>query len=74
MCGMLNESGDKESKEVVETNNEVATQSTTNSQESSEHAYGATITLNGSTTVAKQVAPPVAVNYLSWRLAYHAFV
>ncbi|XWS59630.1 hypothetical protein CRYUN_Cryun08bG0138400 [Craigia yunnanensis] len=66
MCGMLNESGDKESKEVVETNNEVATQSMTNSQECSEHAYGAAITLSGSKTVAKQVAPPVAVNYLSW--------
>ncbi|XWS43553.1 hypothetical protein CRYUN_Cryun16bG0113900 [Craigia yunnanensis] len=64
--GMLNESGDKESKEIVETNNDIATQSRTNSQDCSEHAYGAAITLNGSTTVAKQVAPPVAVNYLSW--------
>ncbi|XWS66834.1 hypothetical protein CRYUN_Cryun05aG0235000 [Craigia yunnanensis] len=45
---------------------DVATQSRTSSQECSEHAYGAAITLNGSTTVAKQVAPPVAVNYLSW--------
>ena len=57
---MLNESGDEERKEVVGTSNEVATHSRTSSQERSEHAYGA----------ANQVAPPVAVNYLSWRLAY----
>ncbi|KAK6231656.1 hypothetical protein SCA6_001729 [Theobroma cacao] len=64
--GMLNESADKESNEVVETNIEVATQSRTNSQECSEHAHGAAITLKGSTTVAKQVATPMAVNYLPW--------
>ncbi|XP_021289231.1 uncharacterized protein LOC110420294 isoform X2 [Herrania umbratica] len=65
--GMLNESADKERNEVVvETNIEVGTQSRANSQECSEHACGAAITLNGSTTVAKQVAPPVAVNYLPW--------
>lgn len=71
---MLNESADKESNEVVETNIEVATQSRTNSQECSEHAYGAAITLKGSTTVAKQVAPPMAVNYLPWRSEYCASV
>ncbi|XWS55872.1 hypothetical protein CRYUN_Cryun09bG0037200 [Craigia yunnanensis] len=64
--GMLNESGNEERKEVVGTSNEVATQSRTSSQECSEHAYGAATTLNGSTKVAKQVAPPVAMNYLSW--------
>ncbi|XP_022742329.1 uncharacterized protein LOC111293715 isoform X3 [Durio zibethinus] len=64
--GMLNESSDEERKEVVGTSNDVATQSRNNSQECSEHAYGAAITLNGSTKVAKQVAPPVAVNHLSW--------
>ncbi|XVE61662.1 hypothetical protein DITRI_Ditri06bG0058000 [Diplodiscus trichospermus] len=64
--GMLNESGDKEINEVVETNNEVSTQSRTNNQECSEQSDGAAITLNGSTMVAKQVAPPVAVNYAPW--------
>ncbi|OMO73660.1 hypothetical protein COLO4_26948 [Corchorus olitorius] len=60
--GMLNESGGKE-----RSNNEVATQSTGSSQEySGRHSYGSATTLNGSTTVAKQVAPPVAMNYLPW--------
>ncbi|XVF76389.1 hypothetical protein PTKIN_Ptkin13bG0262600 [Pterospermum kingtungense] len=64
--GMLNESGDEERKEVVGTSNEVATQSSSSSQVCSGHAYGAPATLNGSTTVAKQVAPPVAMDNLSW--------
>ncbi|XP_022767284.1 uncharacterized protein LOC111311816 isoform X2 [Durio zibethinus] len=64
--GILNESGDEESKEVVGTNNEVPTQSRTKSRECSEHAYGTAIALNGRTTFAKQVAPLVAVDYLPW--------
>lgn len=68
--GMSNESGDEERKEVVGTSSDVATQSSSSSQGFSGNAYGAPATLNGSTTVAKQVAPPVSVDYLSWRLAY----
>ncbi|XVF07846.1 hypothetical protein REPUB_Repub06bG0174900 [Reevesia pubescens] len=63
---ILNECGDERSKEAIGTDNEVETQSRNSSQECSEHAYGAAITVNGSTTVAKQVAPPVAMNYLPW--------
>ncbi|XVE96603.1 hypothetical protein REPUB_Repub02eG0237200 [Reevesia pubescens] len=63
--GMLNESGDEGSNEVVGTNNEEATQSSTSSRVFSEHTYGAAITLDGSNTVAKQVAPPMALDYLS---------
>lgn len=64
--GMSNESGDEERKEVVGTSSDVATQSSSSSQGFSGNAYGAPATLNGSTTVAKQVAPPVSVDYLSW--------
>ncbi|KAK8662974.1 hypothetical protein V6N13_024860 [Hibiscus sabdariffa] len=67
--GILNGSGDKESKEVVGTNNEVATQSRKRSEGRTGHAYDAAIKLNGSATVAKQVAPPVAMDYLPWREA-----
>ncbi|XVE76124.1 hypothetical protein DITRI_Ditri12bG0148200 [Diplodiscus trichospermus] len=53
--GMLSESGDQEIKEVVGTSNEVAMQCRCNSHECSEHAYGAAITVNGSTTVTKRL-------------------
>ncbi|GMI80960.1 PROTEIN TARGETING TO STARCH 3 [Hibiscus trionum] len=66
---LLNESGDKQSMKIVGTNNEVATQSRKRSDESSGHAYDAAIKSNGSATVAKQVAPPVAMDYLPWREA-----
>ncbi|KAE8731063.1 5'-AMP-activated protein kinase-related, putative isoform 2 [Hibiscus syriacus] len=66
---ILNEGGEKESKEVVRTNNEVATQSIKRSEEHSGHAYDAPITSTGSATVAEQVAPPVAMDYLPWREA-----
>ncbi|KAK8492408.1 hypothetical protein V6N13_103649 [Hibiscus sabdariffa] len=61
--------GEKESKEVIGTNNEVATQSRKRSEGRTGHAYDAAIKLNGSATVAKQVAPPVAMDYLPWREA-----
>ncbi|XP_039062910.1 protein PTST homolog 3, chloroplastic-like isoform X1 [Hibiscus syriacus] len=38
-------------------------------EERSGHAYDAPITSNGSATVAKQVAPPVAMDYIPWREA-----
>ncbi|TYJ50738.1 hypothetical protein E1A91_A01G230500v1 [Gossypium mustelinum] len=51
-------------EKLNETNDEVATQSRTGSEDHSRNAYDAVFKSNGSATVAKQVAPPVAMDYL----------
>ncbi|MFQ6623200.1 hypothetical protein Gotur_001824 [Gossypium turneri] len=53
-------------EKLNETNDEVATQSRTGSEDRSRNADDAVIKSNGSATVAKQVAPPVAMDYLPW--------
>ncbi|KAG4215999.1 hypothetical protein ERO13_A01G213200v2 [Gossypium hirsutum] len=53
-------------EKLNETNDEVATQSRTGSEDHSRNAYDAVFKSNGSATVAKQVAPPVAMDYLPW--------
>ncbi|KAA3464988.1 5'-AMP-activated protein kinase subunit beta-1 [Gossypium australe] len=53
-------------EKLNETNDEVATQSRTGSEDRSRNAYDAVFKSNGSATVAKQVAPPVAMDYLPW--------
>ncbi|KAH1123248.1 hypothetical protein J1N35_006408 [Gossypium stocksii] len=53
-------------EKLNETNDEVATQSRTGSEDCSRNAYDAVFKSNGSATVAKQVAPPIAMDYLPW--------
>ncbi|XP_052476434.1 protein PTST homolog 3, chloroplastic isoform X2 [Gossypium raimondii] len=53
-------------EKLNETNDEVATQSRTGSEDRLRNADDAVSKSNGSATVAKQVAPPVAMDYLPW--------